>query len=155
IIGRNMTMSDLNQITAALERLFNEGGQRIVFWNDPDREFQITLSMLELPGVTTLRLDEVGAVEGKIRLERDGATGKFLLYSPSEEPDHENDWLLDIRLYSPSFRADRSSILLMELGLVNPTLRTHVADRRKFFDAKDRLQKLKALVDKNDGADLD
>src|SRR5206468_11028047 len=59
-------------------------------------------------------------------------------------------------LYSRSFRADRSSILLMELGLVNPTLRTHVAERRKFFDAKDRLQKLRALVDKNDGAaDLD
>ncbi len=32
-------MSDLNQIHAALERLFNEEGQRIVFWNDPDREF--------------------------------------------------------------------------------------------------------------------
>jgi hypothetical protein len=149
-------MSDLNQIGTALERLFNEEGQRIVFWNDPDREFQMTFSMLELKGVTTLRLDEIGALEAKIRLERDETTGKFLLYSPSEEPDYENDWLLDMRLYSRSFRADRASILLMELGLVNQTLRSHVADRRKFFDAKDRLQKLKSLVDKNDGAaDLD
>ena len=32
-------MSDLNQINTALERLFNEEGHRIVFWNDPDREF--------------------------------------------------------------------------------------------------------------------
>src|SRR5438552_11457766 len=149
-------MSDLNQITTALERLFNEEGQRIVFWNDPEREFQMIVSMLGIEGVTTLRLDEVGALEAKVRLERDEPTGKFLLYSPSEEPDYEDDWLLDIRLYSRSFRADRASILLMELGLVNQTLRTHVADRRKFFDAKDRLQKLKALVDKNDGAaDLD
>jgi uncharacterized protein (TIGR02687 family) len=149
-------MSDLNQITQALDRLFNEEGQRIVFWHDPDREFQITLSMLELPGVTTLRLNEVSALEAKIRMERDEPTGKFLVYAPAEEPEYEDDWLLDIRLYSRSFRADRSSILLMELGLVNPTLRTHVAERRKFFDAKDRLQKLKALVDKNDGAaDLD
>jgi uncharacterized protein (TIGR02687 family) len=149
-------MSDLNQITQALERLFNEDGQRIVFWNDPDREFQITLSMLELAGVTTLRLDEIGALEAKIRLERDEPAGKFLLYAPTEEPEYEDDWLLDIRLYSRSFRADRASILLMELGLVNQTLRTHVADRRKFFDAKERLQKLKSLVDKNDGAaDLD
>jgi uncharacterized protein (TIGR02687 family) len=149
-------MSDLNQITTALERLFNEEGQRIVFWNDPEREFQMMVSMLGIDGVTTLRLDEVGALETKVRLERDEPTGKFLLYSPSEEPDYENDWLLDIRLYSRSFRADRASILLMELGLVNQTLRTHVADRRKFFDAKDRLQKLKSLVDKNDGAaDLD
>ena len=32
-------MSDLNQINDALERLFHEEGQRIVFWNDPDQEF--------------------------------------------------------------------------------------------------------------------
>jgi uncharacterized protein (TIGR02687 family) len=149
-------MSDLNQITTALERLFNEEGQRIVFWNDPDREFQMILSTMEMEGVTTLRLDEIGALEAKVRIERDEQTSKFLLYAPTEEPDYENDWLLDIRLYSRSFRADRASILLMELGLLNQTLRTHVADRRKFFDAKDRLQKFKALVDKNDGAaDLD
>jgi hypothetical protein len=31
-------MSDLDQITTALELLFNEEGQRIVVWNDPERE---------------------------------------------------------------------------------------------------------------------
>ena len=54
-------MSDLNQIHTALNRLFNEEGQRIVFWNDPDREFSTTVPFLELDGVTTLRLDEVSA----------------------------------------------------------------------------------------------
>ena len=44
-------MSDLNQIHTALERLFNEEGQRIVFWNDPDREFLMTVPLLELDGV--------------------------------------------------------------------------------------------------------
>ncbi len=149
-------MSDLNQITQALERLFNEEGQRIVFWNDPDREFQITLSMLELPGVTTLRLDEVGALEAKIRLERDDPSGKFLLYAPTEEPDPQDDWLLDIRLYSGNFRADRASILLQELGLLTASLREHLLKYRKFFDAKDRLQKIKNLVVPDDTApDLD
>jgi uncharacterized protein (TIGR02687 family) len=149
-------MSDLNQITTALERLFSEEGQRIVFWNDPDKEFQNTLPFVMLDGVTTLRLDEIGGLEAKIRLERDDPNTKFLLYAPTEEPDYEDDWLLDIRLYSRSFRADKASILLQELGLANQHLRTHVADRRKFFDAKDRLQKLKSLVDTNDGAaDLD
>ena len=81
---------------------------------------------------------------------------KFLLYAPTEEPDYEDDWLLDIRLYSRSFRADRASILLQELGLVNLHLRTHVSDRRKFFDAKDRLQKIRNLVAPDDAAtDLD
>ncbi len=149
-------MSDLKQIHTALNRLFNEEGQRIVFWNDPDQEFFMTVPLLELDGVTTLRLDEVGALEAKIRLEREEPNGKFLLYAPTEEPDYEDDWLLDIRLYSRSFRADKASILLQELGLVNLHLRTHVSDRRKFFDAKDRLQKIKNLVAPDDAAaDLD
>ena len=143
-------MSDLNQIHTALNRLFNEEGQRIVFWNDPDREFQNTLPFIMLDGVTTLRLDEVGALEVKIRLEREEPNSKFLLYAPTEEPDYENDWLLDIRLYSRSFRADKASILLQELRLVNLHLRTHVSDRRKFFDAKNRLQKIKNLVAPDD-----
>ena len=149
-------MSDLNQIHTALNRLFNEEGQRIVFWNDPDREFFMTVPLLELNGVTMLRLDEIGALEVKIRLEREEPNGKFLLYAPTEEPDYEDDWLLDIRLYSRSFRADKASIMLQELGLENLHLRTHVSDRRKFFDAKDRLQKIKNLVAPDDAAaDLD
>ncbi len=149
-------MSDLNQIHTALERLFNEEGQRIVFWNDPDREFLTTVPFIMIDQVTTLRLDEVGALDAKIRLEREKPNEKFLLYSPTEEPDYEDDWLLDIRLYSRSFRADRASILLQELGLVNLHLRTHLADRRKFFDAKERLQKIKGLVASDDAAaDLD
>ncbi len=101
-----------------------------------------------------MRLSALGSAE--IRLERDEPTGKFLLYAPTEEPDYEDDWLLDIRLYSRSFRADKASILLQELGLVNLHLRTHVADRRKFFDAKDRLQRIKNLVAPDDAAtDLD
>ena len=149
-------MSDLNQINSALERLFNEESQRIVFWNDPDQEFPNTLPFVMLDGVTTLRLDQIGALETKIRLEREEPESKFLLYAPTEEPDYEDDWLLDIRLYSRSFRADKASILLQELGLVNQHLRTHVADRRKFFDSKDRLQKIKNLVAPDDAAaDLD
>jgi uncharacterized protein (TIGR02687 family) len=149
-------VSDLKQIQSALNRLFHEEGQRIVFWNDPDHEFFLTVPFLELEGVTTLRLDEVGALEAKIRLEREEPNGKFLLYAPTEEPDYEDDWLLDIRLYSRSFRADKASILLQELGLVNLHLRTHVSERRKFFDAKDRLQKIKNLVAPDDAAaDLD
>lgn len=147
---------DTKQINDALDRLFHEEETRIVFWNDPDKEFQNVLPFILLDGVTTLRLDQTASLETKIRLERDDPTGKYLLYSPSEEPEYENDWLLDIRLYSRSFRADRASILLDELGLKNHHLRQYLADRRKFFDSKERLQKLKALVAADDiAADLD
>lgn len=149
-------MSDLNQINTALKRLFVDEGQRIVFWNDPDKEFHNTLTQLDLDGVNVLRLDEVGQLAAKIRIETEDPTGKFLVYAPAEEPEYEDDWLLDVRLYSRSFRADRASILLQQLGLTNQHLRLHIADRRKFFDAKDRLQKLKALVEPDDAApDLD
>lgn len=147
-------MSDVGQINQALQRLFHEEGQRIVFWNDPDQEFAAALPQVMVDGVTVLRLDAVGALSAKIRLERDEPTAKFLLYAPSEEPDYENDWLLDIRLYSRSFRADRASILLQELGLLQQSLRSHLALRRKFFDSKERLQKLKILVVSTD-AELD
>lgn len=147
---------DTKQINDALDRLFREEETRIVFWNDPDKEFQNVLPSILLDGVTTLRLDQTASLETKIRLERDDPTGKYLLYSPTEEPEYENDWLLDIRLYSRSFRADRASILLDELGLKNQHLRQHLADRRKFFDNKERLQKIKPLVAADDiAADLD
>lgn len=147
---------EIKQINEALERIFHTEDARIVFWNDPEREFANLLPYVLVDSVTTLKLDEVGALDAKIRVERTEPNSKFLLYSPTEEPDYENDWLLDIRLYSRNFRADKASILLQELGLVNQSLRTHVADRRKFFDAKDRLQKIKSLVAPDDvAADLD
>jgi len=145
---------DTKQIDAALARLFNEEGHRIVFWNDPEREFINTLPFVYLENVNVLRLDQVGALEAKIRLEREDPAGRYLVYSPTEEPDYEKDWLLDIRLYSGSFRADRASMLLQELGLVNQHLREHLGERRKFLDNKDRVRKLQTLVEPND-TDMD
>jgi uncharacterized protein (TIGR02687 family) len=145
------------KIEEALARLFSDENYRVVFWNDPDLEFSITLSLLNLPdGVNILRLDQMSALEAKIRLEREDPEGKYLIYAPTEEPDYETDWLLDIRLYTQSFRADRASIILDELGLTNQHLRDHIASRRKFFDSKQRLQKLKEIVAPNDtDVDLD
>jgi len=147
---------DTRQINDALNRTFKEEEHRLVFWNDPEREFEEVLPALALDGVRVLRLDEMGALEVKIRIEREDPEGRYLLYSPAEEPDYEDDWLLDIRLYSRAFRADRASIILDELGLDAQSMRQHIAERRKFFDSKERLQKLKALVARTDTAtDLD
>ena len=40
-------MSDLSQIRTAFERLINEEGHRIVFWNDPDQELFMPVPLLE------------------------------------------------------------------------------------------------------------
>ncbi len=137
---------DLTQLNDSLRNVFAEENARIVFWNDPDQEFTEMLDDLELNDVSLLRLDEVGALEVKIRLERDDPSGRYLLYSPQEEPDLDDDWLLDMRLYSRSFRADRASIILDDLGLAHHSMREHIARRRKFFDSKERLNKLKQII---------
>jgi len=149
---------DTKQLNDALAKLFVDAGERIVFWHDPTHEFvgfmnRLLFLTFDHTTVQIIRLDEVGALETKIRLERDDPQGRFLLYSLTEEPDDDDDWLLDIRLYSRNFRADRASIILDELGLENHYLREHLAERRKFCDNKDRLQKFKALVASNDTAD--
>ena len=141
---------DKTQIDTALNRLFHEQGKRIVFWNDPQREFEDTLSTLSVPDIQVLRLDKAGALAVKIRLERDDTEGRYLIYSPTPEPDYEAEWLLDIRLYSHTFRADRASIILDELGLANQSLRTHIEQRKKFCDNKERFKKLQSLVSPQD-----
>lgn len=143
---------DNQQLRHGLQRLFFTENQRIVFWHDPEREFEEAIP--ELGGVTLLRLDHVGALEAKIQLERDNPTGQFLLYAPFAEPPPEHDWLLDIRLYSCSFRTDRASILLDELEELNQQhLRSHIAARLKFLANKDRLARLKRLVTPGDSAE--
>ncbi len=135
-IGAHLT--DVTQLQDALIRVFDEEKQRLVFWNDPEGEFQGSLADLALDGLETLKLDEHPALELKIRLQQETRKGATCSTPPTEEPDYADDWLLDVRLYSRSFRADRASILLDELGLVRQHLRAHIARRRKFFQA-DRL----------------
>jgi len=148
---------DNAHIQNALTRLFDEEGERIVFWNDAEKEFINVLPFLYLPdGIRILRLDQVGALEAKVLMEREEPEGRFLVYTPAEEPEYDADWLLDIRLYSRSFRADRASIVLEQLGLPNQYLRDHLSERRKFFDSKHRIEKLKPLVSGDDtDVDLD
>ena len=147
---------DVAQITDALDQVFNDEQVRVVFWNDPGGEFVGSLPDIALEGVAVLKLDEIGALEAKVRIEQDDPAGRYLLYSPAEEPDYEDDWLLDMRLYGRSFRADRASIILRELGLAHQHLRQHLAKRRKFFDSRERLHKLTSLVSPEDSElDLD
>jgi len=145
---------DTKQVNDALDKLFRE--ERIVFWNDPDREFVSYLTgqlFSPVEGVKVIRLDQTGGLEAKLQIETNEPNTKFLVYSPDEEPDYDNDWLLDIRLYSRSFRADRASIILEELGLQTQHLREHLAQRRKFCDHRERLQRLKSLASPEDTAD--
>jgi hypothetical protein len=98
---------DTKQVNDALDKFFQQ--QRIIFWNDPDREFVEYLNepiFAPAECVKVIRLDQTGALQAKLQIERDDPNRKFLVYSPAEEPNFDDDWLLDIRLYSHNFRAD-------------------------------------------------
>ena len=138
------------EVVFSLKEIFIGENWRIVFWHDPDEEFAETVTELTLPDVTTLRVDQVGFLELKTRLEITEPNAQFLLYAPTPEPPLEQDWLLDIRLYSRIFRADRASLLLNELGLTHQTLRAHLANRKAFFKSAERTAKLKKLVQPTD-----
>ena len=148
---------NIAKITETLEKFYNQEGRRIVFWNDAEAEFLENLNSLVPHGVELLRVDEIGALAAKIRLELEAPEQKFLVYSPTPQPASEADWLLDVRLYSkPAFTADAASLLLNELGLQRQSLREFLQGRKAFFASKDRLAKLQRWVLPEDNeAELD
>ncbi len=73
---------DTKQVNDALDKLFQQ--QRIIFWNDPDREFLGYLSesiFAPVEGVKVIHLDQTGALEAELQIERDEPNRKFLIYS--------------------------------------------------------------------------
>ena len=91
---------ETTQLTTSLRRCFDTESHRLVFWYDSEREFEEALSALALDGVSILRLDEIGSLALKIKLELENLAGQYLIYAPFAEPDQEDDWLLDVKLYS-------------------------------------------------------
>lgn len=151
-----MPALDIVALRSGLNKLWHEDAHRLIFWFDPDAEFEDALPLLKLDA-EIIRLDNSSALEIKWRLEREDTESRFLLYSPAAPCAEEDDWLLDMRLYSATFRADRASIWLDELGLGHsPSLREHLGTRRKFLNARERVENLKLLVSSGDDtADLD
>ncbi len=110
---------DIKQINQTLIRIFKEENKRIIFWYDGEKEFEESLPSIQVDDVNILRLDEIGALDLKIKLETLDINDKFILYAPYYEPAPEKDWHFDIKLYSYLFHADKASILIKELGLEN------------------------------------
>ena len=136
---------NLSQLTQGLDKAFNQEGYRIVFWYDPDVAFESDLNKIALDDINVVNMREQSAFGMKLKLERKDATGRYLLYFPSSEPEISKDWLLDIKLYSRCFYADRFSMLFSDLGLVNQAMREHLANRALFF-SKRRTAELKNIL---------
>ena len=137
----------MSDISEKLTALFNK--HRVVFWYDANEELRE-----EFEGIS---LDEVKKVIGnhngfelKVTVHRN-ENKKYLLYFPYEKPPDETNWLLDMELAYHVFQTDRVSILLQELELDNeyrPLVKYHI----QFFEAKERKDRLKKLLQSGDGS---
>ena len=117
---------------------------RVVFWYDPSSEFSDQLDLMP-DGVTLIRAAEYNDFAIKYRLLTEEPEKKFLVYYEKDEPEYEDNWLLDIQLANTVFRTDKESILLSDLNLPHSfigTLRIHLP----FFDNKKLVKKLNSLV---------
>ena len=125
-----------------LEKQFES--HRIVFWYDPSSEFSDQLDLMP-DDVTLVRASEYNDFAIKYRLLTEEPEKKFLVYYEKDEPEYEDNWLLDIQLANTVFRTDKESILLSDLNLPHSfigTLRKHLP----FFDNKKLVKKLNSLV---------
>ena len=138
-------------ITQTLQKRFAEPlpenyRRRIIFWKDPEREFENQIEELDLDGVKIVKLTGVNNFAVKMLLSEDDPDSNYLVYDPLIYDETRENWLLDIELYSELFKADLVSIRMQELNIPDtPPLRQAVKGYAKFFASKDRSAKLKAF----------
>lgn len=134
-------IQELNQrFTAPLPEFYK---RRIVFWYDEDGEFQDRLDEVTLTDAKLVALTGTNNFAVKKLLSVDDTTSNYLVYCPLSYEKPEDNWLLDIELYSEEFRADLVSIWMDELGIPStPAMRKQVKEYRKYFNAKNRRDKI-------------
>ena len=138
-------------IRAALQQRFDAplpdfAARRLVFWRDPDAAFADVAESLTPPGVKFLRLTGSNWFAAKKQLAHDDAHSHYLVYDPLPPRPAQDDWLLDLALQGEEYRADKTSMLMDELGIApTPALRKTMRLYARFFDSRDRLQKLQRL----------
>lgn len=139
-----MAEMDLETVAAELARRFRAAlpefyTRRVIFWQDPEREFADRIGELVLPGVTVAVRTGRNEFALKKRLCADEPDTNFLVYCPYQPERPEEDWLLSLELRGETFRADRVSLWMEEMALPDGAAMRGVLTRyRKFFGAKER-----------------
>ena len=141
VMDSDKIIQELNQrFTAPLPEFYK---RRIVFWYDEDGEFRDRLDEVMLTDAKLVALTGTNNFAVKKLLSVDDTTSNYLVYCPLSYEKPEDDWLLDIELYSEEFRADLVSIWMDELGIPStPAMRKQVKEYRKYFNAKNRRDKI-------------
>lgn len=136
----------MSKIEEALNKRFLD--HRVIFWYDEKEELSEEFSAIEIDGVTKIQV-QGNEFEIKYIISKQKPEGKFLLYFTGTKPDNEENWLLDMELAHYVFHTDQEALYLQELGL-GLHLKELVTEHLEFFKAKERRNKLAALLDKGD-----
>lgn len=129
-----MTDSTKIKIQSVLDDLINR--KRIVFWYDEEGQMQKFASSLEIPGVEVLTLNNnMFTIKYKI-LKGEQPERGFIIYSPQEMPDDEDNWLLDLQMEGILFSADMSSLYAAECGIPIELKEKVVNKHIEFFSTK-------------------
>lgn len=139
-------VQDLNRRFAAPLPEFYE--RRIIFWYDEDREFEDQIDDIQLDNASLLKATGTNSFEIKKLLTLDDTRKNYLVYCPISYENPEDNWLLNIELFSGEpFRADLNTIWMDEMGLPSSQmLRKQVKQYHKFFNSKERRNKVAALA---------
>lgn len=142
-------VQDLNQRFAAPLPEFYK--RRIIFWLDEDREFEDKLDDVELANAKLIRLTGSNTFEVKKLLAVDDTTSNFVVYRPFGFEKDDDNWLLNVELYSEEYRSDLLSTWMEGMRIAStPALRKTVKAYRKFFNAKERRDKVVATTHRKD-----
>ena len=121
-----MADSTIQKIQQVLNDLIDRYGR--VFWYDEGGQMQLFVMSLDLPGVEVLTLQN-NAFSLKYRiLKGEQPERGFIIYSPENKPDDENNWLLDLEMSAAPFSADMGSLYAAECK-IPLELKEKVVDR--------------------------
>ena len=139
-----------DRIQSTLQTLFQDQTRwphphrRLIFWYDPEGQFQDTFNELELPAIEKLTLGDTPFTT-KHWLLIQQPEQDFLLYAPFPEPAPLDNWLLDLQKSGMPFSADRAALLFADFGFTLRHLETVLRQHLKFFDHKKRADSLQAM----------
>lgn len=140
-------------IQESISTLFEDN--RIVVWYDKDKEFTEEFNSLSIPDVEKIEVQK-NEFYVKYKILYENPQNKFLLYIPSERPDNEQNWLLDVELANTIYATDEVSQILQSLN--NKTeYRRLVQNHLEFFKGKTKkesnLEQIRDLFDFNPSED--
>ena len=140
-------MSDSNKIKiqTILNDLFNK--HRYIFWYDTDGAMEEFVSTICIEGIEVLILDgNPFGIKYRMLCGEPQPERGYLIYSKSEKPANEDNWLLDFQEEGTIFAADMASIYAAECNIPFELKASIVEKHLEFFKTVKNRSKCATMV---------